>query len=89
MKLSDLFKQLFAASEFTSPNSLATYTGQTHPFVAGLLSEERKDSMEKMDVVFDALTPDVTADELIAALELIKIVRRQQIQREQFIWPHR
>lgn len=85
MKLSDLFTQLFKASEFGEVNSLATYTGQTPPFVYGLLATDRKDSMEKMDIVFDALTPDVSAAELVAALELIKTVRLQQIEREQFI----
>lgn len=85
MKLSTLLQSLFTASEFTSPNSLAVATGQTQPFVAGLLSPEKKDSMEKMDRVFDALTKDVTPDEMLAALELIRAVKRNMIAQEQIL----
>lgn len=84
MKLSDLLSDLFKASEFTSANSLAKYTNQTQPFVSGLLSE-KKESMEKMDVVFEALTEGVTTDEFLAALQLVSTVRRQMIAKEQFL----
>lgn len=85
MKLSNLLITLFNASEFTSANSLATYTGQTQPFVSGLLSPDKKESMEKMDVVFHALTEDVTVDEFMAALELVTTVRRNIIEKDQIL----
>lgn len=85
MKLSDLLNDLFKASEFTSANSLAKHTNQTQPFVSGLLSSEKKESMEKMDIVFEALTEGVSTDEFLAALELISTVRKQLIAKEQFI----
>lgn len=78
MKLSDLLKELYNTSQFTSVNALATRTGQTQPFVAGLLAEERKDGMSKMDAVFHELTRDVEPDELIKALALIRALRPER-----------
>lgn len=85
MKLSALLKKLFNASEFTSANSLAKYTNQTQPFVSGLLSEEKKDSMQKMDIVFAALTEGISTEEFLAALELVSTVRKMLIEKEQFL----
>lgn len=75
MKLSDLFIKLYESSAFTSVNALATRTGQTQPFVAGLLATDLKDSMTKMDAVFDELTAGVEPEELLKALELVKALR--------------
>lgn len=85
MKLSGLLIQLFNASEFTSANSLAKYTNQTQPFVSGLLSEVKKEGMEKMDVVFEALTEGITTNEFLAALELVSTVRKMLIEKEQIL----
>lgn len=75
MKLSELIQQLFEDSEFTSPNSLANYTGQTQPFVSRFITGNTE-AMEKMDAVFEALTPGLTADELTKAIALVKAARR-------------
>lgn len=85
MKMSKLIIELYNASEFTSANSLAKYTNQTQPFVAGLLSEEKKESMEKMDVVFSALTEGTTEEEFLAALELVTTVRKLLIEKKQIL----
>lgn len=85
MKLSCLLKSLYNASEFTSANSLAKYTNQTHPFVSGLLSEEKKESMGKMDAVFEALTEGISTDDFMAALKLVSTVRKQLIEKEQIL----
>lgn len=77
MKLSELLKETYKASNFKSVNALATRTGQTQPFVAGLLADERKDGMIKMDAVFDELTRDVEPEELIKALALVRALRKE------------
>lgn len=84
MTLSDLIAKLFEYSEFTSCNSLANYTEQTQPFTDAFINGT-KAAREKEDLLFDALTNDISADEFVSAIELIKTVRRNQIDREQFL----
>jgi len=80
--LSNLITKLFKASEFAPfADSLAKHTGQTQPFTAAFL-KGTKAAREKEDLLFDALTNDISADELLTAIELIKTVRAQQIERE-------
>ena len=84
MTLTNLVKILFADSRFTSINELAVNTRQTFPFVAAFLSGE-KESAKKADIVFDALTKDISAEELLAAIKLIRIVRIKQTEKEQML----
>ncbi|WP_291866626.1 hypothetical protein [Maribacter sp.] len=84
MKLSNLIRELFNKSEFTSPGSLAVHTNQTHPFVDAFINGS-KASREKEDLLFEELTKGITADELLAAIELIKVVRLNEIERNQFL----
>ena len=84
MKLSTLIKELFDASEFTSPNSLASATDQTQPFTDAFINST-KASREKEDALFEALTPGVSVDEVLAAIELIKSIKANMIEAEQFL----
>ncbi len=85
MKLSTLIDKLFKSSEFAPhADTLAKHTGQTQPFTSAFL-KGNKVAREKEDVLFDALTKGITADELIAAIELVKAVKLNQIEKEQFV----
>lgn len=84
MKLSKLIKYLFDASEFTTPNSLASTTNQTQPFTDAFINST-KASREKEDALFHALTSDVSVDEVLAAIELIRSIRANQIEADQFL----
>ena len=80
MKLSTLIKELFNASEFTSPNSLANYTQQTQPFTDAFINSS-KSSREKEDVLFEELTKDITVSELLSAIALIKHIKNDNSDR--------
>lgn len=84
MRLSDLIKELLNRSEFTSINSLAEYTGQTQPFTDAFVNST-KAAREKEDLIFDALTNDISVEELLHAIDLIKSIRAKEIEREQII----
>lgn len=84
MELSELIKKLYQQSEFTSVNSLAEYTNNTQPFTDAFVNST-KSARTKEDNIFDALTNDISADELIAAIELIKQVRLKAIEKEQML----
>jgi hypothetical protein len=84
MKLTDLITQLFKSSEFDFSNSLANHTGQTQPFTDAFLKGS-KGAREKEDILFHALTSDISVEELLSAIDLIRKVRHTQIERGQFI----
>ena len=84
MHLSDVINELFKASEFTSSNSLASTTQQTQPFTDAFL-KGTKAAREKEDILFHALTKDISVKELLSAIDLIRKVRESQIEREQFL----
>lgn len=75
MKLSDLLKALYEASEFTSVPSLAENTGIAKSFI------ERSfygiNTMEKLDVLFEALTGDMDREELMLAIEMVNQIKSQ------------
>ena len=85
MKLTDLLKLLLHWSDFENPNTLANYTSQTQPLVSAFIYGTKK-TREKEDAIFDALTNDISAEELLSAIELIKTVRQGIIERDQFLW---
>ena len=84
MKLSTLIKELYWQSEFTSVNSLAETTANTQPFTDSFINST-KVARKKEDQLFDSLTKDISVGELLSAIELIKQVRLNQIEKEQFL----
>lgn len=86
MNQSDLIKELFNRSKFTNPSGLAKYTNQTQPFVNAWLNG-KKESRKKEDILFEALFEEygITVEELFAAIDLIKLVKEKQIEREQIL----
>lgn len=84
MNLSVLIDRLFKQSEFTSVGSLAVHTKQTQPFVDAFVNGT-KTAREKEDILFEELTKGITAEEIVAAIELIKVVRLNEIERNQFL----
>jgi len=84
MTLTQLIQALYTRSEYTNPSALAANTDNTQPFAANFI-EGSKEARQKEDRIFAALTEGVTVDMVLAALDLIKEVRRQQIENDQFL----
>lgn len=74
MKFTELIQILYKASEFKTPNSLARASGQTRPFTFRLLQGTK--TMHKIDSIFEALSPDITAAELISAIEFLRKIKK-------------
>lgn len=84
MTLTNLISELYNRSEYTNPSSLAAATENTQPFAANFI-EGSKTAREKEDRIFDALTEGVTVEMIIAALDLIEAIKKQQIANEQIL----
>jgi len=84
MTLTELVEELYTRSEYTNPSSLAAATDNTQPFAANFI-EGSKAAREKEDRIFDALTEGITVEMIIAALDLIEAIKKQQIKDEQIL----
>ena len=83
MKLSDLLKRLYEESEFTSVGSLSDKTGIGKGFIDRAFAG--KNTLEKLDLLFDELTNDLVVEDFILVKELIRRVRLREIEREQIL----
>lgn len=83
MKLSDLLKRLYEESEFTSVGSLSDTTGVGKGFIDRAFAG--KNTLEKLDLLFDELTQDLEVEDFILVKELIRRVRLRDIEREQIL----
>lgn len=83
MKLSDLLKRLYEESEFTSVGSLSDTIGIGKGFIDRAFAG--KNTMEKLDLLFDELTNDLEVEDFILMKELILRVRLREIEREQIL----
>lgn len=84
MTLSELITALYTRSEYTNPTSLAAATGNTQPFTANFI-EGSKAAREKENQLFEAITEGITAEMVIAAIDLIESIKKQQIENDQML----
>jgi hypothetical protein len=83
MKLSSVLKKLYEESEFTSVGSLSDKTGIGKGFIDRAFAG--KNTTEKLDILFHELTKELTKENLICAIDLIKSVKKSQIEQDQLI----
>lgn len=84
MKESDLKKALLERSEFTSPGGLASAAGINRPFVDRYINS-KTESSEKKDILFEMLTPGISVEKFLAALDFIEAYEKERIEKEQFL----
>lgn len=84
MNLTELITELYTRSEYTNPTTLAAATDNTQPFAANFI-DGSKAAREKEDRIFEALTEGVTVEMIIAALDLIEAIKKQQIENDQIL----
>jgi hypothetical protein len=83
MKLSDLLKRLYEESEFKSIVSLSDTTKIGKGFIDRAFAG--KNTMEKLDLLFDELTQDLEVEDFLLVKDLIRRVRLRKIEREQIL----
>ena len=73
MELSRLLKRLYEESEFTSVGSLSDTTGISKGFIDRAFAG--KNTMSKLDLLFDELTKNLEVEDFILVDELIRRVK--------------
>ena len=83
MKVSELLKKMYQQSELTSVSSFAKATGVDKGFIDRALAG--KNTVEKLDVLLEELTKDLTVDDLLLAIQLVRQVKMNQIAQDQIL----
>lgn len=83
MKISGALKKIYQMSEYSSTKSLSEAAGVDKAFVDRAIAG--KYGTANLDKVFEVLMPDVSADDLILALQLIHQIKMNQITRDQIL----
>ncbi|QDP50423.1 MAG: hypothetical protein Unbinned5350contig1001_38 [Prokaryotic dsDNA virus sp.] len=83
MKVSDILNKLIEESDFEGTKSLSEYTGVNKGFIDR--ARTGKNTLEKLDIVFEALTKDLTAEDFMLVRQLIRNIRLREIEREQIL----
>lgn len=73
MKLSDLIKRLYEESSYNSIQELADKIGLSKSFIERAIAGTN--TMEKLDLLFDELTSDLSTNELIQSIKLIHSIK--------------
>lgn len=81
MKLSNLLKRLYEESEYESVSTLSDATQIGKGFIDRAFAG--KNTMEKLDVLFDELTSDLDAEDFLLTREIIKKVKLKEIEKTQ------
>lgn len=83
MKFSELAKRLYEESEFTSISSLSDTLDLNKGFVDRCFAG--KNTTEKIDILFDELTKELTAEDFLLMKELITRIKQSKIEQEQIL----
>ena len=83
MKFSDLITKLIEDSDFTGTKSLSEYTGVNK----GLIDRTKagQNTTEKLDLIFEELTKDLTVEDFMLCRKLIRQVRLSEIEQNQIM----
>lgn len=89
MKLSTLLKRLYEESEYTSTKHLAEFATEQLDKPVGKDFIDRnfsgKNTMEKLDVIFEELTKGLFVEDLLLAMKLIEQIKLNEIEQEQIL----
>ena len=83
MKISELLKELYKQSDFTSVGSLAEELGLQKSLIDRVFAG--KNTTENIDKLSSELLKDITTEELLLAIEMIRKIKTELKNQDQFI----